>query len=135
MIKVQVIDNTNIIKSELSNVVCDISIHDDEVLALNALEKERFSVILLNYSFRKDETSEYIQLILNTCPESKIIVIADELSEDKILNFLLAGAKGYQEIKQLDTYASKLIKVIDAGEAWITRHMVTILLDTLRSKS
>ena len=132
MINVLIIDNAEEIKPVLSGTVANIALHTDEVQALNALENKQFSVVLLNYAVRKEETVEYIRLILKASMDCKIVVIAEELSQEKILDCLTAGAKGYQEIKQLDFYADKIIKVMDAGEAWITRCMVAVLLDTLR---
>ena len=134
MINVLLIDKSEQIKPVLSDTVANISLFIDEVKALNAVEKKQPSVVLLNYAVRKEETAEYIKLILKACVDCKIVVIADELSQEKILDCLIAGAKGYQEIKQLDVYADKLLRVIDAGEAWITRHMVAILLDNLRRR-
>ena len=132
MINVLIIDNSEQIKLDSSGSVANIALYKDEVQALNIVEKKQSPVVLLNYAVRKDETAEYIELILNASIDCKIVVIADELSQEKILNCLTAGAKGYQEIKQLDFYADKIIKVLDAGEAWITRCMVAILLDSLR---
>ena len=132
MISVLIIDNTEQIKPVLSGAVANIALCTDEVQALNAIEKKQFSVVLLNYAMRKDETVEYIQLIQKANADCKIVVLAEELSQGKILNCLTAGAKGYQKIKEFDFFAAKLIKVIDAGEAWITRRMVAVLLDTLR---
>ena len=131
MISVQVIDNTGQIKLALVNAGASVSCYEDEVQALNAVEESRPSVILLNYEVRKEQTADYIGLIRKANLESKIIVISDELSEEKIIKCLIAGAKGYQEAKQLEAYVDKLIKVVDAGEAWITRHMVAVLLDSL----
>ena len=131
MINVQVIDNTSQIKLALINTEVNASWYEDEVQALNAVEENHPSVVLLNYEVRKEQTADYINLIRKANLESKIIIIANELNEDKIIKCLIAGAKGYQEIKQLEIYADKLIRVIDAGEAWITRRMVAILLDSL----
>lgn len=131
MIKLQIIDNSNQIWSALSVTENNVLLYGDEVQALNAVEKNQAELILLNYSLRKEQTADYIKLILNIRPDSKIVVIADMLDEKEIVNCLLAGAKGYQEIRQLEVYASKLIQVIVAGEAWITRHMVAVLLDSL----
>ena len=132
MINVLIIDNAEEIKPVLSDTVANISLYIDEVQALNAIEKQQASVVLLNYAVRKEETAEYIKLILEVSTDCKIVVIADELGQEKTLNCLIAGATGYQELKQLDFYADKLIKVIDAGEAWITRRMVATLLNNLR---
>jgi len=135
MKNVLIIDNSEQIKPALSDTETNISLYIDEVQALNAVEKEQPSVIFLNYAVRNEETAEYIKLILKARIGCKIIVIADELNQEKILHCLIAGAKGYQHIKQLDYYADKILKAIDAGEAWITRRMVAIVIDNLRLQS
>ena len=81
---------------------------NDEIKALNAIEQEQPSVVLLNYAFLKEGTAEYSCLII--------------------------GAQGYQQLKQINEYAERLIEVVDAGEAWITRQMVSTLLDALRGQ-
>ena len=47
-----------------SGTVANVALHTDELQALNALEKKQFSVVLLNYAVCKEETVEYIRLIL-----------------------------------------------------------------------
>jgi DNA-binding NarL/FixJ family response regulator len=71
-------------------------------------------------------------VVLNVSSTSKIVVIADELREKEILTCLLAGAKGYQQLDSLKDYVRKLVSVMDAGEAWITRRMTATLIDALR---
>ena len=133
MISVLIIDKAEQIKPIVSDSIADLSLYIDEIQALNAIENKQPSVVLLNYAVREEETADYIKLILKVSIDCKIVVIANELSQENILNCLIAGAKGYQEINQLSIYADKLIKVIDAGEAWITRRMVAILLEILRA--
>lgn len=133
MIKVQIIDKTDCINLTLLDAEVNSSLCDDEVQALNAVEKMQPSVVLLNYDVRKEQTIDYIRLILNVSSESKVVVLAEGLSDEKILSCLVAGAKGYQNLKQLDEYVNKLIKIVDAGEAWITRRMVAKLLDNIRT--
>ena len=109
----------------------NILVHCDDLQALITIETYQPSVILLNYNMRYEATIDYIKLILATHSDSKIVVIADELDEEIKLDCLIAGAKGYQNIKQLEGYAKKLVEVVDAGEIWISRQMVTKLLDKL----
>jgi len=139
MIHVQVIDKTSEIEQSLVSVDADIFYFNDEVQALNSLDQlsdvedqPQPSVVLLNYTVRAEDTVEYIKLIRNANPDVNVVVIADELDEAETLNCLIAGAKGYQDINQLADYASRLINVIDDGEAWITRRMTATLLDRLR---
>lgn len=132
MIDIHIIDNTDKIKQFVSSKDNNITLHENEVKALNTVETMQPTVILLNYDFRKEEIADYIRLILKTSPNSKIVIIANKLAEKKIINCLLAGAKGYQEIEQLERYSNKLVSVIAKGEAWITRRMVSSLLDAIR---
>ncbi|MDX2424953.1 MAG: DNA-binding response regulator [Cycloclasticus sp.] len=132
MIDVLIIDKTDQIKSALLVPEANIASFDDEVKALNAVETKVSAVVLLNYSVMQEQTAEYIKVVLKVSSSSKIVVIADELSEEETLNCLLAGAKGYQQLDLLKDYARKLVTVMDAGEAWITRRMTATLLDALR---
>ena len=131
MINVQIIGIAGQIKQVFEKNEVNLSFFDDEVQALNATEKNQPSVIFLDYDLRQLGTHSYIKLLLRASRESKIIVVADELSDDGILNCLTAGARGYQNKNKLNEYILKMIRVVDAGEAWITRSMVVILLDTL----
>ena len=134
MISVQIIGCIEQIKQELKDGNIAVSYFEDEVKALNAIEKTKPSVVLLDYALRKDETSDYIKLLLKISKESKIIVIANELNDDEVLNCLIAGAKGYQDSAQLNNYVLKMITVINAGEAWVSRRMVAKLLTILVQK-
>ncbi len=134
MIDVLIIDQADRIAASLPEIGINVQCVSDEVKALNALEQNGSVVVLLHYSVMQQQTPRYINVLLKTNSNSNIVVIADDLAEEEILNCLLAGAKGYQQLNQLSEYASKLIKVIDAGEAWITRRMTATLLDTLRQR-
>ncbi len=129
---VLVIDNSEQIKPVLSDTAANISLYIDEVQALNAVEKKQPSIVFLNYAVRNEETVEYIKLILKARTDCKIVVIADKLNQEKIVNCVIAGANGFQQIKQLGFYADKLLKVIDAGETWLSRRMEAVVLDNLR---
>ena len=132
MIDVLLIDKTGQAKSFLPMEKLGIEMFDNEVRALNVIEQALSPVVLLHYNVREKQTEDYIRLLRQVSLNSKIVVVADALDEGSILRCLLAGAKGYQEVGQLSRYAEKMIAVIDAGEAWITRRMTATLLDSLR---
>jgi DNA-binding NarL/FixJ family response regulator len=134
MIEVLIIDKTNQIKPALSSVVAAVESFDDEVKALNAVEGRSSPVILLNYNIMQEQTAEYVSLLLKASLDSKIVVIAEKLGEKEVLSCLLGGAKGYQQLNQLSDYAERLVTVMDAGEAWITRRMTSTLIDSLRKR-
>jgi len=132
MIDVLIIDKKEQIKSLLLVENARVQVFDDEVKALNEIDQTTSAVVLLHYNVREEQTDEYIKLIMQTSSKSKVVVVADELDESVILTCLLAGAKGYQKLNQVSDYAAKMVTVIDAGEAWITRRMTATLLDSLR---
>ncbi len=132
MIDVLVIDKTEQIKTLLLMEKLGVEVFGNEVKALNVIEQRSSPVVLLHYNVREQQTEDYIRLIMQASSNSKVVVVADELDENSVLKCLLAGAKGYQEMNQLDHHAEKMIAVMDAGEAWITRRMTATLLDSLR---
>lgn len=134
MIDVLIIDKTNHITSNLLDLQAQIQVFNNEIKALNVIESQSAPVVLLNYDFLKEQTVEYIKLLVSASSNSKIVVLANELSDKETLNCLLAGAKGYQQLNQLKDYSNRLVTVMDAGEAWITRRMTATLLDALRMK-
>ncbi|PHS72881.1 MAG: hypothetical protein COB22_03050 [Cycloclasticus sp.] len=132
MIDVLIIDKTDQIKSALLVIQANVQSFDDEVKALNAVESTPSAVVLLDYGFMQEKTIDYIKLLEKAGSDSKIVVVADELSEEEILNCLLAGAKGYQQLDRFNDYSNKLVTAMNADEAWITRRMTATLLDKLR---
>jgi len=133
MMDVLIIDKSSQIELVLSARKIASESFEDEVKALNVLEKKSSALVLLNYDIRKEQTAAYIKLVLKTSPQSKVVVLAKELTEDSVLNCLLAGAHGFQQIRGFDHCSQKLITVIGDGEVWITRKMTARLLDALRS--
>jgi len=130
--KIHVIDDVGLISSHLLMTESDVEFYSDEIQALNAAEQRCPDLVLLNYSVRDQHTPEYVALLLNASPGTRVVVVGDGLSDDAIIYCLLAGAKGYQNGLQLKDYLDRLIKAVAAGEAWVSRKLVTHLLDVLR---
>jgi len=133
MIDMLVIEKSSQIEQALSASKIAPEVFEDEVKALNVLEQRSSVLILLHYNVREEQTPSYIKLVLKASPQSKVVVLANELSERNILNILLAGAHGFQLINGFESCSRKLITVIGEGEVWITRKMTARLLDALRS--
>lgn len=127
-----IIDAAGQIKSELSAVRASAHYVESEIRALNELVDSSSAIVLLHYDVRKEQTAEYIRLQLKSAPQSKVVVIAQQLCDKEILACLLAGAQGYQEVEQLGRYFERLLSAISRGEAWITRRMTSTLLNLLR---
>ena len=133
MVNVHVISNVNSTLLSYTESIVNTIHFDDDIQALNSVEEYKPSVVLLNYDFKGEQTPNYIGHLLAASTVSKVVVVGSDLSDNHVLKCLISGAKGYQEIETFDDYAEKIIRVIDAGEAWITRRLVAILLDSLRS--
>lgn len=132
MIHIHILDRNVKLKGFFSDDRNIITLHKNKSIALTAVEMAKPTIIVLNHAILKNETVDYIRLLLQLSSESKIVLIGDKLPEKTIINCLLAGAKGYQDRADLEFYAAKLISVIAAGEAWITRRMISSILNTVR---
>ena len=130
--KIFVIDQTGKIQSQFLIAESNTAYYSDEIQALNAVELQLPELVLLDYALRGEDTAEYVDLLLSRSPSTSIVLIGDNLADDQVLACLLVGAKGYQNIEELAHYAGKIIRVVGAGEAWITRRMTARLLDAIR---
>jgi len=127
-----IIDNENELARPIGNVQgVSVTVYDDEVRALNAIERVKPDIIILNYSVQHSHTAEFISLLCRVSEHSKIVLIARALTDDEILDCLIAGAKGYLQLNDMPGFINKLLPAVQAGEAWITRRMVAKLIDKL----
>ena len=131
MIDVLIIDNENVLARHIDAEGVAMIVHNDQIRALNAAELLKPDIIMLNYTVPANNTVEFISLLCRVSEHSKIVLIAQDLADDEIIDCLLAGAKGYLQINEMKNFINKLIPAIHAGEAWITRRMVAKLIDRL----
>jgi DNA-binding NarL/FixJ family response regulator len=131
MIDVFVIDNENAIARFIDADKAAVTIYENEIRALNAVESLKPSIIIVNYNIHKTATMELVSLLFKASLQSKIVLIAPKLSDDEILNYLAVGTKGYLQTEEVEKFINKLIKVITDGEAWISRRLVSKLIARL----
>lgn len=129
---VHIIGNTRQVAAFEVSSGFEIQRFEDVIQALNAAAELRPQIILLHYAMRKEQTVNYIRLLLRESSASKIVIIVENLEDDAILDMLIAGAKGYMEQPEVDKFGDKMLRAIRLGEAWISRKMVAKLLDRLR---
>ena len=132
IIEVQVIDNSNRILLQVTDKRLNVNVSDDEIQALSITAKKQPEIVLLHYDIQNDETGKYIRQLLKQSKNTKIIVLAENISEDEILNCFMAGARGFMRINEMNQFANKAISVVFKGEAWIKRKMVPDLVKYLR---
>ncbi|QPK63150.1 response regulator transcription factor [Methylomonas sp. LL1] len=132
--KILVIDDTGQIATILVAIEAEVVCITDEIRALNVAQQQQPELILLDYGLLGGQTPDYIRLLLAATARSNLVVIGEEMSEEQIFRCLLAGAKGYQEGRQLSDYIGRLIPAVTQGEAWLSRRMVAHLLDAIRQQ-
>ena len=134
-IEVQVIDKTDTVALTIKQKYSSVNVCDDERLALRAIARLKPAVVLLHYDIHSDETGKYIRLLLKQSRKSKIIVIANNIAEEEILDCFMAGAKGFMPVTDINRFLNKAIKAVSKGEAWIKRHLVAGLFASLRDEA
>jgi DNA-binding NarL/FixJ family response regulator len=132
---VLILDNKNAIAPSIDAGKFEFCVYDDEFEALNAIATRQPEIIVLHYTMQRSHMAAFISLLFKATERSKIVVIAEKLTDEEVLDCLMAGAKGYLQIDDVDKFINKVIQAIRADEAWITRRMVAKLLDRLRNYS
>ncbi len=106
-----------------------ICVIDDPVKALTVLSACASGIVFLNYDLLQQQSPAFIHGLLQYNDNLQIIVVADDISDAAIIECVMAGAKGYQQLALLSKYADKLIRVIKQGEAWLSRRLVARLIN------
>ncbi len=136
-IKIQIIEKKKLTQSFLTQDNTEandqIVTHHDEIVALHYAGELQPDMILLDYQISDQDTTDFIRFLFQKSPDSKIVVLGNKLSQEQVLNCLLSGANGYLAYHSIEQHIRKAIRVVLAGEIWITRKMTAVLLDRLRN--
>jgi DNA-binding NarL/FixJ family response regulator len=106
---------------------------DDPVAAYLFIETSRPAIVFVSFELLKNDAFRYVEYLYRLIPDSPIILTAGQLEDDKILDCLARGARGYLEINEAEKFIDKLIGVVLNGEAWISRRLVAKLLRRLQN--
>ena len=129
MITVYVVDNNREIQSVVDGRSDAYTILENEIQALNVAGTVASAIVMVHYELRGHDTGEFIKLLRAENPLFDVIVMGHDLQDEEIIKCILAGAKGYQAIDTLHKCSEKLVAVVADGEAWISRKMVSRLID------
>lgn len=132
MIDLQIIDNDEGILRFIDDPSLKIRVDHDEIKALIAVERDKPLVVVLRYELREQQTAEYIALLNAASPDSKIILVAPELNDREVIDCLVSGAQGYLQFADLARFFNKAVKVIRQGEAWVSRRIISLMLEKLQ---
>lgn len=90
-------------------------------------------ILLLDLALTRAQGSPLIPALRQKSPQTKVILLTDGASEARTLEALAHGARGYLDRALLTTFLARAVRVVDAGEAWVPRKMVTRIMDRLAS--
>jgi DNA-binding NarL/FixJ family response regulator len=136
-IRVCIIDDHAIVRAgvrTLLNAQPDIEVIGEAVDRNGALELAAKSpdIFLVDLQLGKDSAVDFLDELLNIT-DARAIVLTGGYSEDQIHRAIQAGATGLVYKEDDPEVLIRAIRKVYAGEAWLTRSMMTSALSRLRS--
>jgi DNA-binding NarL/FixJ family response regulator len=128
-----VIDHQETLARLLPTDKLTVRFFDDPLAAFRHVESSKPAIVFVNFELLRNEVFRCIEYIYRMAPDSPIILTGSQLEDDRILDCLQAGARGYLELGDAEKFAGKLIGAVLNGEAWISRRLVAKLLQRLQN--
>lgn len=89
-------------------------------------------ILLLDTTLPGFNHAEFVQRICHYSPSTCVMLLTHETTPDSyIIDILTNGALGCIENSMLPSSLSKAIRHVDAGEGWISRKFINIILEHL----
>jgi len=104
---------------------------DDIFKATKLVMQHRPDLLLVEASQLHGADASLVSLLYDCSPETKVVLLTDDTSDDDVLACLIEGAKGYLNRHQTPEVFAKMVKAIYHGEAWVPRTMVALLIDNI----
>ncbi len=101
----------------------------DDVEALKVAEELQPAIVLLDHEIEKNNTALFIKALNIESPESKVILLGKNLSDEIVLNCLVSGSYGYLDWNDVEKFLIKTILAVSNGEAWVSRRLVGLLIE------
>jgi len=95
------------------------------------LLEHRISIVLLALPLRGFVELEALRTILELAPESRTIVMAEAPAEAAAVDVLKLGARGYCALTTELAVIGKAIELVQQGEIWVARNVMSQLVDEL----
>jgi two-component system invasion response regulator UvrY len=98
---------------------------------LLSIAKLKPSILLLDLNLLQGKEIAQLFSLRQISPRTKVILLTHRTPETRILKALSCGARGCIEEKVLGTFLAKAVRCVDAGEAWVPRKMVAMIIERL----
>ena len=99
--------------------------------AVSAAARLKPRILLLDLALFNGDGPSLLPVIRRKSPATRVLLLTDRTPEAPTLEALSHGARGYLEKSALRTYLSRAVRAVNAGEAWVPRKMVALLLARL----
>jgi len=99
--------------------------------ALTAAEKLKPDVLLLGINLLKGREISLLSTVRRKSPGTKVILLTRRAAEPRVLKALSYGASGYIEEEAVSTFLLKAVRLVDAGEAWVPRKILSRVIGRL----
>jgi DNA-binding NarL/FixJ family response regulator len=93
--------------------------------------KRKPRVLLLDFTLSHVQPDSLVSTVRRESPDTRVVLMTDRATESRIVDALSQGARGYLWKEMIAPHLPRTVRVVDAGEAWIPRMMVALLLDRL----
>jgi DNA-binding NarL/FixJ family response regulator len=105
----------------------NISTLEDTVARVRRLKPR---VLLANMEQCLDEDCAMLVSLQRECPETLVVLLADEpVRETELMQALASGARGCLDQEATSPRLSKVVHMVDRGEAWVPRKMLGKIMD------
>lgn len=106
---------------------------DDAIARIKRLNPR---VLLVNANTSIAEYCDLLLALQHQCPETRAILIINETTEESyLLEMLASGARGFITGNLDSLNLSKIVKVVDQGEPWISRKLIGKIMHKIVSTS
>jgi DNA-binding NarL/FixJ family response regulator len=103
---------------------------------IRVIQKKKPAVFLLGTGFLGKDSYRLVAAIRRRSPATKVIIMSEAYSKTQEIKAATVGARGYIAGDVEPATLRKVVRVTDAGEIWMRRKTMSLLLDEfLRSAS
>ena len=107
----------------------NITFIEDNIARVNRL---RPRVLLVNTQFFSNTVYDFLAALRQRCPDTKVIILTNNsIEENKILEGLASGARGFLNYGADLVSFSKAVCTVDRGEAWVPRKMLGRIMEKI----
>lgn len=96
-----------------------------------AIADRRPGILLIDIALLRESRYSQLTILRYLSPGTRCIMLCEQATESDILDALSHGALGYLRTTDIDKFLAKSVRAVTAGEAWVPRHITTLIAERL----